>query len=64
MNEAYTNAAIAALEGQRNNALNNLVNTQAALAISQARVKELEQKLAELTIQPELSPVSSQELKA
>jgi hypothetical protein len=56
MNESHTNAVLAALEGQRNTALNNLVNVQAALTITQARVKELEQKVAEVSIQPELPP--------
>ena len=45
MNEAHTNALLAALEGQRNNALNLLVKTEAALTIAMARVSNLEQEL-------------------
>lgn len=46
MNEAHTNAVLAALEGQRNNALNGLVKTEAALTIARSRISELEQELA------------------
>ena len=49
MNEAHTNAVLAALEGQRNNALNGLVNTEAALTIARARIAELEKALAVAT---------------
>ena len=47
MNDAHTNAVLAALEGQRNNALNGLVNTEAALTIARARISELETRLAQ-----------------
>jgi hypothetical protein len=53
MNEAHTNAVLAALEGQRNNALNGLVNTEAALTIARARITELEKALAVVTTMPE-----------
>ena len=49
MNEAHTTAVLAALEGQRNNALNTLVNTEAALTIARARINELERALTAAT---------------
>jgi hypothetical protein len=52
MNEAHTNAVLAALEGQRNNALNGLVNTEAALTIARARITELEKRVTELSVRP------------
>lgn len=51
MNEAQTNVALAALEKQRNNALNQVVNTEVALAITQAKVAELEKELQKVTDQ-------------
>ena len=53
MNEAHTNAVLAALEGQRNNALNGLVNTEAALTMARARITELEKALAAATVKPQ-----------
>ena len=52
MNEAHTNAGLAALEGQRNNALNTLVKTEAALTIAMARISELEDRVNQLSTQP------------
>ena len=52
MNEAHTNAVLAALEGQRNNALNTLVKTEAALTIAMARISELEDRVNQLSTQP------------
>ena len=50
MNDAHTNthtnALLAALEGQRNSALNSAVNLQAGLTLANARIKELEDQLA------------------
>ena len=56
MNEAHTNAVLAVLEGQRNNALNGLVNSEAALTIAKARINELETEIRQLQVQPEPTP--------
>lgn len=42
MNETELNAKFAALCAQRNDAQNNAVNLAGALAVAQARIKELE----------------------
>lgn len=47
MNETELNAKFAALCAQRNDAQNNAVNLAGALAVAQARIKELEAQLAE-----------------
>jgi hypothetical protein len=49
MNEAHTQAVLTALEAQRNNALNGLVNTEAALTVARAKITELEKALAAAT---------------
>lgn len=61
MNEAQTNAALAALEKQRNSALNQVVNTEVALAITQAKVAELEKEVARLSALLAATPVPPKE---
>ena len=56
MNEAYANAVITALEGQRNNALNGLVKAEAALTVATNRIGELEVKLAASAQVVEVNP--------
>ena len=51
MNEAQTNVALAALEKQRNNALNQVVNIEVALTITQAKLAETEKELQKVTDQ-------------
>ena len=46
MDSTHVTAIIAALENQRNSALNTLVNTEAALAVAKANITELEDRLA------------------
>jgi hypothetical protein len=43
--QTQTSAAITVLEGQRNSALNALVNKEAALIMALARIQELEAQL-------------------
>ena len=47
MNETELNAKFAALCAQRNDAQNNAVNLAGALAVAQARIKELEAQVSE-----------------
>jgi predicted nucleic acid-binding Zn-ribbon protein len=55
MNEAQTNAALAALEKQRNTALNQVVNTEVALSMAQTRLTEVEKELREAKEQLKLA---------
>jgi hypothetical protein len=56
MNEAQTNALLAALEGQRNNALNTLVKTEAALTIAMSQISELQAHIKKLSTPTEDTP--------
>ena len=55
MNEAQTNVALAALEKQRNNALNQVVNTEVALSMTQTKLAEVEKELREAKEQLKLA---------
>ena len=50
MNVAHTNAVVSVLEQQRNNALNGLVNAEAALHVAKARIVELEKEVTQLKV--------------
>lgn len=52
MNVAHTNAVVAVLEQQRNNALNSQVNAEAALHVAKTRIVELEKEIAQLKVVP------------
>ena len=51
MNEAQVNAVLSALENQRNAALNALANTEASLAMANARIAELQKQIPQKKVQ-------------